>query len=592
MEGGHGPVRTGLSQAELTRLKRRDREHAALLSSARALVQIGDVDSLLQELVDRAHELIGSDLAYLSSYDVDTRNLWVRASRGSASLDLKTLKVPAGYGLAAKIAETRSPQWSNAYSEGPHALHASVSAAVRAEGIESLLGVPLLADGKFLGALFAAYRYGHEFDADEISLLTALADHAAVVLHRAQMISALEDAAARSTRAKESAELHARHIERGASIHEALTHQVLNGDDIQSVCTTLATALQREVAVARPDSTFLAGSNGPSWWSSEGRLRTKILEGLQESAGTGRAVSVREDHLRVTVCTAVAAGAAIITLIADATDLPNPNELRIIERASQLMALLVMQEQTQIRAEEALRVELVGDLIWGGSSLDALRRRAESQGQSLAARYSPMVMAMEGWDKRAMRHRLSSAETGLLVADSPAGLIVLVPEGSSSKTVDRLRSVVPHSKSGAPLVVYDPDIEVEEIPASVHRVTDLIEVLPRFGITHGMYSAVEFIPYLALFGEQAENAEKYVNSMIGELLRRDKAKNSSLTRTLFAYLDANSSQIRTAEALHVHVNTVKQRLATISGVLGEGWATNDRVFRLHVALRLHFAAND
>lgn len=581
-----------LSQVELSRLRRRDREHAALLSSARALVQIGDVDSLLQELVDRAYELINSDLAYLSSYHDQTGNLWVRASRGSASEDLQTLKVPAGYGLAAKIAESHMPQWSNAYSEGPHALHTSVSAAVSAEGIESLLGVPLLADGEFLGALFAAYRYGHEFDADEISLLSALADHAAVILHRAQMISAVEDAAARSAQAKEDAEAHAQAIERGASIHEALTHQVLNGDDIQSVCTTLTTTLQREVAVTRPDSTYLAGSNNPGWWTPEGTLRQRIVDGLQESAGTGRAVEIYDEHLRVTVCTAVAAGAPIISIVADAQNQPTLNELRLIERSSQLIALLVMQEETQIRAEEALRVELVGDLISGGTSLEVLRRRAESQDYSLAERYAPVVIAIDSKNRSTMRNQLSRAGPADLVADSPAGILMLVPEGNSGYAIAWLRRILASSTSVASLVVYSSEVEVEDIPGSVDKINHLVEVLPRLGITHGLHSAEEFMPYLALFGERPEGAKKFLDSMIGDLLERDELRNSDLSRTLLTYLDSNASPVRTAESLHIHVNTVKQRLSAISNVLGDNWATSDKAFRLHVALRIYFAAHD
>lgn len=583
---------TTVSHRELSRLRRRDREHAALLNSARALVQIGNVESLLQELVDRAHELINSDLAYLSSYDEGTGNLWVRASRGSASQDLQTLTVPAGYGLAAMVAESHMPQWSNAYSDGPHALHSSVSAAVTAEGIQSLLGVPLLADGKFLGALFAAYRYDHHFDADEIALLTALADHAAVVLDRAQMVTALEDAAIKATQAKESAEAHAQAIERDVSIHETLTHQVLNGESIQTVCTTLTTTLNREVAVTRPDSTYLAGSNNPLWWTAEGSLRQRILVGLQESAGTGRAVEIHEGQLRVAVCTAVAAGAPIITVIADAEDLPTQNELRLIERSSQLIALLVVQEDTQIRAEETLRMELVGDLISGGTSPDVLKRRAQSQDYTLATHYAPVVISVDSKDRRIMRSQLSQAGFSDLVTDSPAGLLMLVPEGSLDHAITWLRRSLSSSTSVASLIVYDSEVEITAIPASVNRINHLVGVLPRLGIKHGLHAALEFMPYLALFGERPQATREFLDKMIGNLLRRDKSKNSNLSRTLLTYLDLNASQVRTAEALHIHVNTVKQRLSAISNILGDDWATTDKAFRLHVALRIHFAAND
>src|SRR5699024_8253344 len=117
-------------------------------------------------------------------------------------------------------------------------------------------------------------------------------------------------------------------------------------------------------------------------------------------------------------------------------------------------------------------------------------------------------------------------------------------------------------------------------------------VLPRLGIKHGLHAALEFMPYLALFGERPQATREFLDKMIGNLLRRDKSKNSNLSRTLLTYLDLNASQVRTAESLHIHVNTVKQRLSAISNILGDDWATTDKAFRLHVALRIHFAAND
>ena len=44
---------------------------------------------------------------------------------------------------------------------------------------------------------------------------------------------------------------------------------------------------------------------------------------------------------------------------------------------------------------------------------------------------------------------------------------------------------------------------------------------------------------------------------------------------------------RAAAALHVHVNTVAQRLERIGTLLGAGWQEPDRALEIQLALRLH-----
>ena len=53
-------------QGELSRLQRRERELGVLFSSARELAELRDIDALLGRLVSRAHEMMGTDVTYLS----------------------------------------------------------------------------------------------------------------------------------------------------------------------------------------------------------------------------------------------------------------------------------------------------------------------------------------------------------------------------------------------------------------------------------------------------------------------------------------------------------------------------------------------
>ncbi|MEE2055314.1 DNA-binding protein, partial [Nocardiopsis umidischolae] len=101
-----GPVEEGVvvraqrAAAGFGRLRRRDGELSALIASTRDLVEVRDVQALLRKLVDRAHDLVGTDVTYLSVYDEGTDELFVRASRGTVSPRFQGLRVPAGMGIA------------------------------------------------------------------------------------------------------------------------------------------------------------------------------------------------------------------------------------------------------------------------------------------------------------------------------------------------------------------------------------------------------------------------------------------------------------------------------------------------------------
>ncbi|HEX4253084.1 MAG TPA: GAF domain-containing protein, partial [Pseudonocardia sp.] len=120
------------------RWRRRGQELAALYSTARELAELRDVDELLQRLVERAHDLVGTDVSYLSEFDVATRELRVRTTLGAFEPSFRQLRVPPGAGLASLVVESRTPQWTSSYPDMTQAARApELDAAVAAEGLVS-----------------------------------------------------------------------------------------------------------------------------------------------------------------------------------------------------------------------------------------------------------------------------------------------------------------------------------------------------------------------------------------------------------------------------------------------------------------------
>ena len=85
----------------------------------------------------------------------------------------------------------------------------------------------------------------------------------------------------------------------------------------------------------------------------------------------------------------------------------------------------------------------------------------------------------------------------------------------------------------------------------------------------------------------ARDVEDFIGATLGVVLDYDRRRGTTLAQTLEVYFGVGASPARAAEALHVHVNTVTQRLDRLGTLLGEDWQRPDRALELQLALRLH-----
>ena len=342
--------------------RRRGQELTALFSSARELAQLRDVDTLLERLVERAHDLVGTDVTYLSEFHPESRELRVRNTLGTTTLAFRHLRVPPGKGLASMVVNSRSPQWTSRYAAMVKAPHdVGIDAAVRAEGLVSLLGVPLLAGDDVIGVLFAANRVEHDFTPDEISLLSAFADHAAVVLQTAQLLSEARRSHEEARQAYDELTRHLQAMERASTVHQELTATVLRGGTAQEVADALGSALQCTVTVLDDELRRPAERVGPG----DPAVPADVWTAVEESRRSGHCVVLNPSRGRHRAVVAVVAGSTFLgALVLDAGELAfGPVERRTAERAAQITALLALKQDAIIDAEQRVRGDLLADLL-------------------------------------------------------------------------------------------------------------------------------------------------------------------------------------------------------------------------------------
>lgn len=146
-----------------------------------ALVHL-DLDDLLTELLARIRDMLQADTAAILLIEGDGASLAVRAATGLEEEIERRIRIPLGEGFAGRIAAERRPIRLDAVREAD-----VVSPVLIEKGVRSLLGAPLLAEGRVAGVIHVGTLYPHHFTDEEVALLQLVAERAALAIDRARL---------------------------------------------------------------------------------------------------------------------------------------------------------------------------------------------------------------------------------------------------------------------------------------------------------------------------------------------------------------------------------------------------------------------
>ena len=226
--------------------------------------------------------------------------------------------------------------------------------------------------------------------------------------------------------------------------------------------------------------------------------------------------------------------------------------------------------------------------------LDLLCERAQRFGVDLAQSTSMLLLDMEEPNAAYAARRLRAGRLlPEVVFDEIDGVLVVL--FATTKTQD-VRRIVTHLArqsldSGFRGIVSRPTAQVRDLPALYGALRRALPVLRRIGIQGQIVGQVEMALYSSLFEtHDRASLEAFLDATIGVLTSHDRKRGSGLALTLLSYFDCNQNAKLAAQKLGIHVNTVRQRLATIEELLGH-WGHATRALEIHIALRLWSLSN-
>jgi len=155
----------------------------ALTRLAATLAASMSLDDVLQRVVDAAVDAFGATEARVWLADDVDRTVTLASQSAVGAPVAGHYRFSSGEGLVGAIVASRTPLTIPDLGVDPRVRNME---RVRAEGLTSFAGVPLLLGERAVGALTLATRQRREWSDDEVALLQSLAGHAAVAIDNAR----------------------------------------------------------------------------------------------------------------------------------------------------------------------------------------------------------------------------------------------------------------------------------------------------------------------------------------------------------------------------------------------------------------------
>ncbi|MFB9556472.1 helix-turn-helix domain-containing protein [Streptomyces roseoviridis] len=570
-------------RAELEGRRRREAELSALFETAHDLAGLRDLDDVLRAIVQRARSLLGTEVAYLSLNDPVRGDTYMRVTEGSVSARFQQVRLGMGEGLGGLVAQTARPYVTDDYFRDERFQHTeAIDSAVGDEGLVAILGVPLTLGSQVIGVLFAADRRARVFEREQVALLGSFAAHAAVAIDTANLLAETRSALAELERANDIIREHSGVIERASEVHDRLTELVLRGGGVHHVAAAVSEVLGGTVE-------FVEERPGPA----------RISEGHATRDG--------DDWIAAVSAGGETFGALVLR---ERPDL-DPVDLRTLERAALVTSLLLLARRSAGEAEQRVRGELLDDLLDAPDrDRRLLRERAarlhtdtDAPHVVLAARIDRPDAGPDpdpGGRESADRQRLRSAASHLaatrhgLASARDGGTVLLLPLGPGESAAEVARQTAKHLGGalrepvtvGASAPVAAPLAHPDRVAPAYQEARRCLEAL-RLLHRQGEGAAAEDLGFLGLLLADTRDIEGFVERTIGQVIAYDRRRGTDLVRTMAAYFASGMSPARTKDDLHVHVNTVAQRIERIGRLLGPDWQSPARALEIQLALRLH-----
>lgn len=568
------------------------RELSFLVRLAQAAASTQRSDELLELIIRETTSAIGVDVCSL--YLVTPgRELRLTATNGLNENMVGKVSMQVGEGITGWVAESRRAAVVPDVSREPHWKWIP---GLDEDRFHSMASVPIESGPRLVGVLNVQSTDKREFNAGDIDFLKAIAAQVAGILERSEL--------------QRQTEVQLAEIRLSHDIHERFTRLSLEGAGIGAILDVLGALAGGAAALYSADGYRIRGAGE----AADG-MPPRIHVSAQAGQMLAREVRINVGRpARPVDVVPVRAGTEMLGLLAVAVDeatVDTEGRRRALEHGSTVLALEMSKERAAAEVERRLRGDLVEEVLAGGLDSDEaerIARQAERLGHRLPQR--AWVVVLEPDDDRteaalaarAQQDRLDASLSGLVRSRLPGALtlvrsasaVFLVPDevAADLAAVEKLASQVlsaaaPVMKPGTASVgIGNLALGVGELARSHVEARQALRLTRRAGGRGRVASYRSLGAFRLLLEVQSPDAlRRFVEELLGPLLRYAQNRDTPLLETLEALSAARWTRRAAARHLGIHINSMSYRVERIQALTGLQLDDPETRVAISIALR-------
>ena len=569
------------------------RELSFLVRLAQAAASTQKPDELLDLIIREATSAIGTDVCSLYLVTTPGRELLLTATNGLNEKMVGKVVMRVGEGITGWVAETRRPAVVPDVAQEPHWKWVP---GLDEDRFRSMLSVPIESGPRLVGVLNVQSSELRDFNSGDIDFLRAIAGQVAGVLERSELQRRME---------VQLAEIQLSH-----DIHERFTKLSLEGAGISSILEVVGSLAGGRTALYAADGYRVRGLGV----SSDGMPpRIHVPQPLAQPGA--REVRINAGRpARALDVVPVRAGADLLGLLAVAVDeqtVDSHGRRRALEHGSTVLALELSKERAAAEVERRLRGDLVEEVLAGGlegDEAERVARQAERLGHRLPHRAWVVVLEPDDDETeaalagRAQQDRLDAALSGLIRSRLPGALtlvrsasaVFLIPDDTAADlaTVEKLAGLI---LAGAAAVMKPGSASVGignlansvgELARSHVEARQALRLTRRAGSRGRVASYRSLGAFRLLLEVQSPDAlRRFVDELLGTLLKYAESRDTPLLETLEALSAARWVRRAAARQLGIHINSMSYRVERIQSLTGLQLDDPETRVAISIALR-------
>lgn len=406
----------------------------------------------------------------------------------------------------------------------------------------------------------------------------------------------------------------AERLQQALHVHTTMLEHVLGGGSVTSLSLMVGDQLPNPVIAVDFTANQVVAGRSPdpalfddnAWQAAvAGVLSVQITKAAQESLRSALRNTVnlflddgqRQFTLRAQIEPLMVDHELVGALVLFPVAAPvNELDLLMLESAKFALSVQMMRSFIRFRFETRTQTELLLEVLEGRwRDADDIQQRAQRLGISFSTAQQMIIVdyGAKAREAKNLHHNVArilqraGMQATVIIVDN--GLVCLMPaEGERlSKIKRQIADDLAHYLGSEPILLASGVCRgLADYPAAWERCRRLIEIARSFGRS-GPISDQDFGPipiFVAAVG--GEDIRTFVNDSVGALLAHDRKHQTPYLETLTAYLRESCRSQACADAMGVHVTTLRYRLARIQELFGIDVETPERRFATELAIHL------